>query len=215
MVKGLKPLLNKNYLYINVFCGGLLAGLLGFDLIPETLEKYDSLGVFTGISIGILLIILIDTMFHKQNIAKLQSRVYIFLILALFLHSIPTGIALGFDLNEGGNSALLNAILIHHIPEGIILMTTVTAIEKTVITFLGLAFILSLSVGLNVLIGVSSEIESLKIHTVFTGTAIGTIGYVTLYEIIWKSIKVLPKGKVVLFVCLGIISVLFIIGLAS
>lgn len=165
---------------------------------------------------GVLLIIIIDTMFHgRNNISKLDSRVYLFLFLALFLHSIPTGIALGFELQNEGNSALLNAVIIHHIPEGIILMTSVMALEKNIFTFLFLASIISLSVGAAMLIGIKTNFDSLKLHTIFTGAAIGTIGYVTIYEILWKSLRKLPKYKVVLYVLLGTISILSILLLAS
>lgn len=47
--KGLK----KNVLYLNVFCGGILAGILGFDLVPELISNYQPVGIMAGISIGI------------------------------------------------------------------------------------------------------------------------------------------------------------------
>lgn len=200
--------IHNKILYINVFCSGLLVGLIGLDILPEALKHYDSIGVFTGISFGILFIIITDRYFHhNQKISKANAKSLIILFLGLFLHSIPTGIALGLDLQDGGESSLLKAVLIHHFPEGMILMSSVMASEKSNKTFLHLALLISLSVGLTVGLGMNSSIDFMKIHTIFTGMAIGTIGYVAIYEMIWKAMRKLSKRKVVFYLLLGIVSI--------
>lgn len=178
--------------YINLFCGGLLMGVITFDLIPESLDHLDSLGVFIGISAGALLILTIDRFFHRFNHSYTIGVIpFVLMIFALYLHSIPTGLALGMNIvkEELSNSFFAAAVVLHHVPEGVIIMAAIIHNKIKFPIFWVSCALLSLTVGFNILIGQNLPSVSLKLYTLVTGAAIGTLSYVAFYEILWKSLK--------------------------
>lgn len=199
--------LRINHVFINVFCGGLLMGIIILDIIPETLYQLDPLGIFIGISAGIILVFLIDRAVHRyKHNSKVGVFSFILLIFALYLHSVPTGIALGLNIGDGylTNSLFVTAIILHHIPEGVIIMAGLIHHQIKPGFFGTICFVLSLIVGLNFFIGLSISIDSLKLYTIITGAAIGTLCYVTFYEILWKSFHSFSKVKVLITVVIAI-----------
>ena len=90
--------LKRSYEYLLLFCGGVLAGLLVFDVIPETFYTYNSTGIFIGVFLGVILMLLVDNTLHEVNDANFEKPdIFLLLFIALLLHSIPTGIALGMS----------------------------------------------------------------------------------------------------------------------
>jgi hypothetical protein len=49
-----------------VFCGGILAGILGFDLVRELMSNYRPVGIMAGVSLGIFLLLLMDRFLHNS-----------------------------------------------------------------------------------------------------------------------------------------------------
>lgn len=199
--------LRLNHAYINVFCGGLLMGILILDLIPETLLSLSPLGIFIGISAGILLVFSIDRIVHQyKHNSNIGVFSFVLLISALYLHSVPTGIALGLNMDEGylKNSFFAAAIILHHIPEGVIIMAAVIHHKMKPGYFAVICLFLSFIVGVNFYWGLNIKFDSLKLYTLITGAAIGTLCYVTFYEILWKSILSLSITKVLITVVIAI-----------
>ncbi|USK41568.1 ZIP family metal transporter (plasmid) [Cytobacillus firmus] len=208
-------ILKLNSHYVNIFCSGILIGLIGFELLPETLKHLDYVGVFTGISLGVFFMIAMEGLIHKTNSRfNRDSGIFLLLFAALFLHSIPTGLALGMNVQQQvvNPSVLLAAVFLHHIPEGVILMGTLIYTEMKVFIFGVFCFILSLAVSLNALGGLEWQSPSVKFTTILNGTAIGTLSYVTFYEILWKQSLYLSKIKVLSITLLGaLLIILFFI----
>jgi zinc transporter, ZIP family len=199
---------NKNSFYLNLFCGGILAGILGFDLIPELMTNYRPVGIMAGIAIGIFFMLLMDRFIHNTKYAKIDHpETFMLLFLALLFHSIPSGIALGIDfqVDHFQDSSLLGAILIHHIPEGMVMMVSVIYSRMKVNVFLIFCLLLSLAVCINTFLGITLDFQSIKLRTMFMGTAIGTLGYVSFYEILWKGLKEHFTLKMFIAAMLGII----------
>lgn len=204
----MSKMFHKNSFYLNVFCGGILAGLLGFDLIPELMSSYRPVGIMAGISLGIFFMLIMDRFLHNSKHTQIDhSETFMLLFLALLFHSIPAGIALGINFQDDHfqDSALLGAILMHHIPEGMVMMVSVMYFKMKLKTFWMFCFLLSLAVGLNTYIGITLDFESLKLRTMFMGVAIGTLGYVTIYEILWKGFKKHLTMKMIIAALLGTI----------
>jgi zinc transporter, ZIP family len=204
----ISKVLHRNYLYLNVFCGGILAGLLGFDLVPEMMSHYQPIGIFSGIGLGIFFMLLIDKYTHKAkqlHVEHLDTLAMLFV--ALLFHSIPTGIALGMNVEDSHfhDRALLSAILIHQIPEGMVLMVSVLYARIKVKTFWWLCILLSFSIGINTFLGITLDVHSIKLRTLFMGAAIGTLSYVTFHEILWKGIKKHLTRKMTLAAILGVV----------
>ncbi len=59
--------INQNHFFLIVFCGGVLAGLLGFELIPDVINSYQPIGIFIGISLGIFFVLIIDKFLHNTK----------------------------------------------------------------------------------------------------------------------------------------------------
>lgn len=203
---------------IHLFCGGLLIGLITFDLIPEALVRLDPLGVFIGISSGVLLILTIDRFFRQFN-HKSQTgwSAFILLFLALYTHSMPTGFALGLSfVNEEVNNFYLTiAIVLHHIPEGVILMGASLQNKLSSTIFWISCAILSFSVGFTTFAGQTIPVVSLKLYTLVIGAAIGTISYIALYEIIWKSIGAVSISRLLFTLAIALSSIKLMIMLIS
>lgn len=205
-----------NHQSIHLFCGGLLLGLITFDLIPEALVRLDHLGVFIGISSGVLLILTIDRFFRQFN-HKAQTgwSAFILLFLALYTHSIPTGFALGLSFfNEEVDTFYLTiAIVLHHIPEGVILMGAILQNKLSSTIFWISCAILSFGVGLTTFAGQTIPVVPLKFYTLVIGAAIGTISYIALYEIIWKSIGTVSMSRLIfiLAIALGSIKLMILV----
>jgi zinc transporter ZupT len=210
LIKFVFLLLNKNTLYLPIFCGGLLTGLFVFDLLPDAFNHFSIIGVLTGISLGIFIMISVE--FYLHNHFKLrhnhQESLYL-LMVALLIHSLPTGISFGMNLHSHHiiNYGLFAAFILHHIPEGMIIMTSIPFMKEKNRLFLSFCFILSLFIGLNIYIGLNVNIDSIKWETVMMGITLGTLGYVTFYEMLWKKSKTLPKGKVAFVVLMGIVGI--------
>jgi zinc transporter, ZIP family len=205
-------LLNKNTLYLPIFCGGLLTGLFVLDLLPDAFHHFSRIGVLTGIALGILIMISVE--FYLHNYFKLRHKhqeSYYLLILALIIHSLPTGISFGMNLYSHHilNYGLFAAFILHHVPEGMIIMTSIPTIRERNRLFTSFCLLLSIFIGLTIYIGLNVKLNSLKWETVMMGMTLGTLGYVTFYEMLWKKSKTLPKGKVALVVILGIIGIHF------
>jgi zinc transporter, ZIP family len=203
-------LLNKNTLYLQILCGGLLTGLFTFELLPEIFRHFQTIGIFTGISIGIFIMITMEVLLHNKNNLHYRKENTLFLLLvALIIHSLPTGLSFGMSLLQGQqiDFGLLLTFFLHHIPEGMIIMSSITSTKRKNRLFTIFCSTLSLVIGVNIFIGLSMRVDSIKWSTVMMGMTLGTMGYVTFYELLWKKSKSLPKGKVVLIVILGMVGI--------
>jgi zinc transporter, ZIP family len=201
---------HKNSFYLNVFCGGILAGILGFDLIPELMSNYRPVGIMAGISLGIFFMLLMDRFLHNSKHNQIEyQETFMLLFLALLFHSVPTGLALGINFQDDHfqEPVLLGAILIHHIPEGMVMMVSVLYSKMKLKHFWIFCFLISFAVGINTFLGIILDFQSLKLRTMFMGVAIGTLGYVTFYEVLWKGLK---KHLTIKMLMAGLLGILFL-----
>lgn len=214
----ISKVLHKDTIYLHVFCGGILAGILGFDLIPEFMSHYRPVGILAGISLGIFFMLLMDRFLHISSRTDIEHpETMMLLFLALLFHSIPAGIALGIEFNgeHFQNPVFLGAILIHHIPEGMVMMASVIYSKMKVSTFWIFCLVLSIAVGINTFLGITLDFQSIKLRTMFMGIAVGTLGYVTFYELLWKGLKSHLTLKMFMAALLGILFLRFSLSITS
>ncbi|RFU62699.1 ZIP family metal transporter [Bacillus sp. V59.32b] len=200
-----------NYRYLQIFCGGMIAGLLALDVVPEIIKHYRPIGIFTGVSIGVLFMLLLDRYLHQERSHSFQRpSLFIMLFLALIIHSIPTGIALGMSFHNQHfqDESLLAVILLHHIPEGMVMMITVLVSNVKDRIFVFSCVLLSISIGITTFIGMNIDSDSIKLHTLFLGAAIGTLCYVIFHEILWNGFKVNKNSKMIIVAILGFLAIL-------
>ncbi|MEK4229661.1 ZIP family metal transporter [Solibacillus sp. FSL H8-0538] len=208
LAKFISTTLRGNSRYLLLFCGGILAGLLLLDLIPESIHTYKPIGIVLGVTIGIIFMLLLHI--ATQNIKMFrvdQSTNYLLLFVALLFHGIPTGIALGmsYQNEQFQNPSLLLAILFHHVPEGMTMMVAVLISKFKLKTFFLLSLLLSFSIMVTTFIGSFINSDNLRLYTLFLGAAIGTLSYITFYEILWKELKSSFTVKLIAFALSGML----------
>lgn len=175
--------------YILSLCSGVLCGVLFLELIPHSFSEYKPGSVFLGIIVGLLLMMIIDKFMHNNShhggLDKTAS--FYFLILAITLHNLPSGLALGNHVDHDGH--LFHLVVFHHIPEGMTLMMIYFATSlKLRHLFVSLVF-LSLSLYGFTLIGSVFPIRNGHFLGVLLGMASSTIGYVAIFELFLPSLK--------------------------
>ncbi|MFP5109048.1 ZIP family metal transporter [Neobacillus sp. C211] len=194
--------LNKNSLYLQILCGGLLTGMFAFELLPEVFSHFQTIGIFIMITMEIFL-------HNKSHLHQGNQETLYLLFIALIIHSITTGVTFGISLQQGQliNYGLLAAFILHHIPEGMIVMSLIPITKMKNRFFTIFCSTLSIVIGMNIFMGLNMRLDSIKRNTVRMGMTIGTMGYVTFYELLWKKSKNLPKGKVAFCVVLGMVGI--------
>lgn len=73
--------------FMYAICGGILLGLLFFDILPSTWHVYDLKGVLLGIVVGYMMMLCVDLFLHRQNIEVSPLQSLILLTVAIFFHN--------------------------------------------------------------------------------------------------------------------------------
>ena len=114
-----------NMLY---FAAGIMLAISFLDLIPESRRLGSDLTCVLGLAIGAIAMWTLDRLFphvHECTVCGEDEchfgHTANFLILAIFLHNFPEGmaIAIGAATNVSDSIVIAAAIAIHNIPEGI------------------------------------------------------------------------------------------------
>ncbi len=187
---------------------GIMLAVVFFDLIPEACEIFEDkmvtlLGLCWGVVIMVLLNRIIDHFTNKVSVTikalkgdkeasyrKLKNA-GIFLMLAIALHNIPEGMAIGASGAVEHRLGLTLAIVIclHDIPEGVAISLPLSVgkvgkVKSVVLTVIaGLMTVVGCVIG--VLIGSVSTIYS----AFFLAFAGGAMLQVTLCEMIPDALK--------------------------
>lgn len=118
----LKNTTNKSLSFILSFASGLMMSIVCFDLIPEALELAEFSKVITGITFGIITMIICDIIVQNKLRTKKNTilKTGIAVGIGLALHNIPEGLAIGsgFEASLKLGYSLAITIAIHDIPEG-------------------------------------------------------------------------------------------------
>ncbi|MGM0876914.1 MAG: ZIP family metal transporter [Bacillota bacterium] len=175
--------------YILSLCAGVLCGVLFLELIPHSFSDNKVVPVFLGIVIGLPLMFIIDKLMHNHSHNGVMDKTasFYFLILAITLHNVPSGLALGNHVDHEGH--LFHLVVFHHIPEGMTLMMIYFASCLKIHHLLASFAFLSLSLNGFALLGSMVPISSGHFLGMLLGVAISTIGYVAIFELFFPSLK--------------------------
>ncbi|MFH1064030.1 MAG: ZIP family metal transporter [Candidatus Woesearchaeota archaeon] len=110
------------------FAAGVMISISFLELIPQSITASSTLICIIGVSIGAIAMYLIDrliphlhpALFKQEQGCKLQKTA-VYLIIGIFMHNLPEGMAIatGTITNFSTTLAIAIGIAIHNIPEGI------------------------------------------------------------------------------------------------
>ncbi|PGE97769.1 zinc uptake transporter [Bacillus pseudomycoides] len=188
-----RQLIEEKMHRLYALCGGILLGLLSLEIIPETFSSYEIMGPMLGIAIGLLIMSLLDNYCHHPIIHKKDQQAwqtFLFLSFAIFIHNMPSGFALGAAFTNHNETAIpfLFAIVIHHIPEGLALIIPFLFTQHKYLSFLLTILLLSIILGTGTIFGMMNG-KAIHLQGMIMGSAIGSLGYVTIHEMLWKAKK--------------------------
>ena len=204
--KGIKPKINMIY----GLCTGMIFGLICFEILPEAVELGGWLTTIVGFIIGIFLFKVLHSSLHvnrdQKSTAKkkLYFRTGLLLMVSFAIHNIPMGISLGANQESDLTRALLQTLLFHSIPEGIILFTPLILAGLNIVMVLLISFIVSIPVSLGVFIGGFLGIEHPSLSTAFMSFAMGIVFMVTVSEILYPALIKSSAFKVICWTLLGV-----------
>lgn len=221
--------------WILSFAGGVMTSIVCFGLIPEAVDLDGMVTSIFGFVLGIIVIMFLNRLIDslslksedKRRIHQTHEELYheerllsgnanmmrsgILMFIAIALHNIPEGIAIGaggsHDIQLGYLLALM--IALHNIPEGMAIASPllVGGVKRTRIIFLtalsGAPTLLGGIIG--VLLGGISD-TALAISLSSAG---GAMMYVVFGEIIPQSVVMTKSRVTTLVLLLG-----FVVGLA-
>jgi ZIP family zinc transporter len=202
------------------FAGGVMLAISFLELIPESIAISSVLVATIGILLGSILMFGIDKLIPhihpemcKQEQGKKIERTAFYLIIGIFLHNIPEGMAIAIGTVSGTKISIVIAlaIAVHNIPEGICTSAPYFYVSKKRLK----SFLVSSSTAIPVLIGfvlaqelykyISNDLIGLVI-----GATAGLMIYITSDEIIPASCCKTTDHKTIFSLISGILFVVLL-----
>ncbi|MEK4387701.1 ZIP family metal transporter [Solibacillus sp. FSL W7-1464] len=181
--------------------------MISFEVLPEAVESGGWFSTIIGFILGMMLFKVLHSRLHfKQDkdshtTKKLYIRTGLILMLSFAVHNLPIGITLGANEQPELTKALLQTLLFHSIPEGIILFIPLILAGFNLFTVLVISLIVSVPVALGAFIG-SFLVHSL-INTIFMSFAMGMIFIVTVSEILYPALQKTSVFKILCGILIG------------
>jgi len=213
------------------FAAGVMVSIVCFGLVPETLLLVNAAVCLSGLVLGIIVIMILnrivdkitisksenlkvhhtpEELYHETHIIKNNTKMIrsgILILIAIGLHNIPEGLAIGAGGSHNFNMGLLLAIMIalHNIPEGMAIASPLLAggINRWRVVFLtALSGAPTLLGGIfGVLLGNISDFAV----AISLSAAGGAMLYVVFGEIIPQSIVMTANRTASIITLFGII----------
>ncbi|MEK5069654.1 ZIP family metal transporter [Sporosarcina sp. FSL K6-1508] len=180
---------------IYAICTGLILGLISFEIVPEALQLGNWIVLAIGFLAGVILFELIHMGFHKNSVITTGSRKLhnirtgLFLALIISIHNLPMGVVLGTSEHSQFSIALLQALILHNIPEGMILFTPLFMAGIRFYLLFLLSIIVAVPVALGAFIGEMIGMHNNLLWAFLISLTVGTIYMVTIKEILTESIR--------------------------
>jgi ZIP family zinc transporter len=201
------------------FAAGVMLGISFLELIPESIHMGSTVVCITGIILGSLVMYGLDRLIphlHPQLCVQEQGRnlkrTSVYLILGIFLHNLPEGMAIAIGSVTGVKVSLsiALAIAVHNIPEGI--CTSAPYYHTTVARMK--SFLASSSTAVPILVGYIAarflfENISPQIIGFVIGATAGLMIYITADELIPTSCAG-TNHRTIFSLIVGVVFVLFL-----
>lgn len=189
---------NKVLSFILSFASGLMMAVVCFDLIPEALEIADFSIVISGITFGIILMIICD-MFVQNNLKFKKNgllKTGIAVGIGLAIHNLPEGLAIGsgFEASLKLGYSLAITIAIHDIPEGISMSVPMKNGGMKSLKVIILVILSGVTTGIGAFFGSAIGSVSKEIIAICLSLAAGAMLYIITGELIPEA-NSLYKGR--------------------
>lgn len=195
------------------FTGGIMLGVVFYDLIPMSLTASNLFVTVVSILIGVLFICLTDLVISSRSndkeLTKEQNYINMgmIMLITMALHNFPEGMAIGSSSAYSLKSGLVVALVIaaHDIPEGMSIATPLSGgrMNKQKI------FILTILSGFSTILGAIIGLWIGKISDMTLGLCLGLAAgamiYVVFGELIPDSLNTISKKNMALMTIGGII----------
>ncbi|WP_394189487.1 ZIP family metal transporter [Paenisporosarcina quisquiliarum] len=192
-------------------CAGSLLGMLSFEIAPEALELGNWITFSMGFVIGVIIFNFVHSVTNLFVCAikdrRKQSFLHsgILLVLSISFHNLPIGIVLGANQNVAFNKTLLQTIILHNIPEGIIVFTPLFMAGFGIGTWLLLSLVIAFPVGIGAYFGKLIGVGNPLAWSLTIGLAVGTIYMITIKEVLSEPIKNASSFHVFVLALLGFV----------
>ena len=191
-------------------CAGIILGLISLEILPESVALGGWLQTIVGFTIGMVLFKVLHTWVHNHQRTKGTSKnkryicTSILLMCSFSIHNVPMGIVLGVSQQSDLTRTVLQAMLFHSIPEGIILFTPLILAGINGFTGLVVALLVSVPIPLGYGIGSYFGGSQQLINTTFVSVTLGIIFMVTVSEMLVPALVHSSKLKVLTCMLTGL-----------
>lgn len=202
------------------FAGGVMLAISFLELIPESIHLSSIWIATAGIIFGSLLMFGVDRIIPhihpelcQQEQGKNLKKTALYLLIGIFLHNFPEGMAIAIGAVSGVKTSIVVAlaIAIHNIPEGICTSAPYYQVSKKRLK----SFLISSSTAIPILIGflVANQLYqyiSNDLIGFIVGATAGLMIYITADEIIPSSCCKTTDHKTIFSLILGILFVILL-----
>ncbi|WP_246231679.1 ZIP family metal transporter [Sporosarcina jiandibaonis] len=119
VINGFKKSLGTVY----AVCAGLILGLISFGIAPEAIELGNWIVLSSGFIVGVFLFRFIHAMLEIRLHKRPDLKSGLLLTVIITFHNFPIGIILGTNVESDLSRSLLQTLILHNIPEGMVLFT--------------------------------------------------------------------------------------------
>lgn len=193
---------------------GMMTGIVCFEMLPESVQISNIYFTVIGAIFGVLFTLIIDIIINIYNVNKqnLISTTAIIVIIAMSIHNIVEGIAIGssFVYSIALGTTLLIANTLHDIPESLVIGIALNKEKTTNAKMIIKSIILALPTAIGAIIGNIIGNISETYVAISLSLSGGCMLYIVACELIPSS-KEISKNKIIsLSYILGILIGLFI-----
>jgi len=202
------------------FAGGVMLAISFLELIPESIHLSSIWIAIWGIIFGSILMFGVDRIIPhihpglcQQEQGKKLKKTALYLMIGIFLHNFPEGMAIAIGAVSGFKVSIVIAlaIAIHNVPEGICTSAPYFSITKKRLK----SFLISSSTAIPVLLGflIANQLYQYISNNMIgfiVGATAGLMIYITSDEIIPASCSKATNHQTIFALILGILFVILL-----
>lgn len=190
--------------------GGIMTGIVCFDMLPESFSMSNVFYGILGVIIGIILVYNLDieaSKFEVKNSNKKYTSTTIVVLLSMALHNILEGLAIGASMmySTSLGISVLVSMLLHDIPEGAIVGISEYSSKSNIKRKTIDSMIVGMSVGIGVFIGQVFGTLSDTLIAMCLSIAAGAMLYISSCDLIPSSVKITTNKLTYLMYAIGIL----------